>query len=377
MSEPGCESITVQFGLHGNDVEFLLEGWSGPEEGFRWAVGPQSALRLPHRMGTDDVLLTISATPARTATRPGQTVLVNVNDRLVGRLMLYGPGEHAIVLRHTWLCRDRENVIRFLFGHSFNSRELDPREERELAVSFHQLRLEHTNLEVFAAPEVLPAPAVDQWSQPALRELAERFESLGQNCEFGMWQRRCEAEPLGLLRFASARINNVLIGVRTNFLAIDEPGQLTMSSGRPGGEYMGHHDFYELDYHTFRYEGQVDLNSFFPKEPARLRYLARELMAQITCAERIFVIQRGNPQLTQEEVIPLLLAMRERNSQVALLYVTALGSEFASLRGRVERCATGLFHGYLERLAPAEHAYDCDVEGWLRICSTVAAALPG
>jgi hypothetical protein len=191
-----------------------------------------------------------------------------------------------------------------------------------------------------------------------------------------MWQRRCGAEPLGLLRFASARLNNVLSGVRSDFVAIDDQARLTMKCGQPGGEYMGHHDFYELDYHTFRYEGQLDLSSFFPNEPARLRYLARELMEQITCAERTFVIQRGNPQLTQEEVIPLLLAMRARNPQVTLLYVTALGGEFASLRGRVERCAPGLFHGYLERLAPAEHAYDCDVEGWLRICSAVAAALP-
>ena len=376
MSESGCEAITVQFGLLGNDVEYLLEGWSTAEEGFRWAVGSQSALRLPPFKGAGDVLLTISTTPARTGARPTQLVLTHLNDLLVGHLTLHGPGQHAILLRHTWLSRDRENVIRFLFGHSFGSRELDPREERELAVSFQQLRLEQTNLALWMAPELLPAPPIDQWDQPALRELAERFESLGQNCEFGMWQRRCEAEPLGLLRFASARLNNVLSGVRTDFLAIDDPGRLTMNCGRPGGEYMGHHDLYELDYHTFRYEGQLDLNSFFPKEPARLRYLARELMALIASAERIFVIQRGNPQLTQEEVIPLLLAMRERNPKVTLVYVTALGSDFPSLRGRVERCAPGLFHGYLERLAPSEHAYDCDVEGWLRICSAVAAAVP-
>jgi hypothetical protein len=41
MSESGYEAITAQFGLQGSDVEFLLEGWSTPEEGFRWAVGSQ------------------------------------------------------------------------------------------------------------------------------------------------------------------------------------------------------------------------------------------------------------------------------------------------------------------------------------------------
>jgi len=35
------------------------------------------------------------------------------------------------------------------------------------------------------------------------QELMYRFESLGDNCEFGLVQRRCGAEPLGLFRFAS------------------------------------------------------------------------------------------------------------------------------------------------------------------------------
>src|SRR5216683_6255225 len=35
------------------------------------------------------------------------------------------------------------------------------------------------------------------------RELMYRFASLGDNCEFGLVQRRCGAEPLGLFRFAT------------------------------------------------------------------------------------------------------------------------------------------------------------------------------
>jgi hypothetical protein len=376
MSTQGFGAVSVKFGLSGNDAEVLLDGWSGPEEGFRWAEGYECALRLPPRPLAPDLLMTLWLTPARTAAKPIQTVQVRVNDSWVGCLTVHGPGEHAIPLPRSFLHETRENIVRFLFSHAFAPGELDPRETRELALAFHELRLEEARLELLSAPQLLAETAADQPSPAALKMLAERFTSVGQNCEFGMWQRRCEAEPLGLLRFASARLNNVLNGVRTNFLGIDDPGQLSMKCTGPGGEYMGHHDLYELDYHTFRYEGQFDVEPFARREPARLRFLARDLMDQIARAEKIFVIQRGNPQLTLEEVIPLLRAMRDRNPRVIMLYVTALGPQFPSLQGRVERCAPGLFHGYLQRLAPAEHAYDCDFEGWLKICSTVAASVP-
>src|SRR5436305_104536 len=37
---------------------------------------------------------------------------------------------------------------------------------------------------------------------PSFHDLATRFESLGDNCEFGILQRLEGAEPLGLLRWA-------------------------------------------------------------------------------------------------------------------------------------------------------------------------------
>jgi hypothetical protein len=368
---------SIRFGLGGNDAELLSDGWSGPEEGFRWAHGSECSLRLPPLSLAPNVLMTLCSTPARTDARPIQTVEVRFNDSFVGRLIAHGPCEHAVSLPQSVLREDQENIVRFLFAHAFAPGELDPRETRELSLAFEELRLEEAQLELLPAPQLLPETTSARTEPAALKVLAERFASIGQNCEFGMWQRRCEAEPLGLLRFASARLNNVLKGVRSNFLGIDDPTRLSMNSTGPGGEYMGHHDLYELDYHTFRYEGQFDVEPFARREPARLRFLARDLMDQISCAEKIFVVQRGNPQLTLAEVIPVLRAMRERNPGVVMLYVTALGPQFPALHGRVERCAPGLFHGYLQRLAPAERAYDCDFEGWLRICSTVAASLPG
>jgi hypothetical protein len=74
--------------------------------------------------------------------------------------------------------------------------------------------------------------------------------------------------------------------------------------------------------------------------------------------------------------MPLFLALRARNPEAQLLYVTGLGGANPALAGRVEQTAPGLFHGYLARLAPSENAYDLDFDGWLKLCAAVDLAVP-
>ncbi len=53
-------------------------------------------------------------------------------------------------------------------------------------------------------PIAVNLAAVSAVEQITLQDLMLQFESLGQNCEFGLVQRRAGADPLGLLRFDSA-----------------------------------------------------------------------------------------------------------------------------------------------------------------------------
>ena len=55
------------------------------------------------------------------------------------------------------------------------------------------------------------------------RDLMLRFESLGQNCEFGLVQRRCGSEPLGLLRFASTPLPHLLAAFEGGFEGLGGP----------------------------------------------------------------------------------------------------------------------------------------------------------
>ena len=63
-----------------------------------------------------------------------------------------------------------------------------------------------------ATPVMQAAPAMED------RELVLHFESIGDNCELGLVQRRAGAEPLGLLRFAGAPLRSFLRALAADLL---------------------------------------------------------------------------------------------------------------------------------------------------------------
>ena len=368
-------AFALPFGTPAADVPHLLEGWSGPEGTFRWAIGPECGLRLPV-LRREDYFLTLTLAPVPLPKRPAQQITLVVNDTIARRFAVAATGEYSIYLPKELLRKGQDNTLRFLFGYFASPGELATSEDRPLTVAFHRLSLDAANFEPFARSSLLPlAPAEPERTPEELQQIAERFQSLGQNCEFGLWQRRCNAEPLGLLRFASIHMEHLLHGLRTDFAGVDDPSLLKIEPNKADGEFMGHHAYYGLDYHTGKSAAKTKLSKFTKEEPERLGYLARMLLEQIDTAERIFVAHRFDL-LNDENVMPLFLALRARNPEAQLLYVTGLGGANPALAGRVEQTAPGLFHGYLARLAPSENAYDLDFDGWLKLCAAVDLAVP-
>jgi hypothetical protein len=371
-TELRVDSLVIDFGLGGTESPHLLGGWSGPEVGHRWAIGGESALRVPPLYGSRDVLLTLMAigVPLEGTI---QRIAISINGNFVSDVQLLGPFECAVVIRRRLMRLDRENIIRFFYRHSAEPGQLSPKETRRLAVAFKRIKLEPVYFQAYAEPRFLPKPTLPH-SAESLLALGKQFQSLGQNCEFGLVQRRLGAEPMGLLRFASISLDKLLVGVQSQFAGIDSPELLKMELTAPGGEYMIRHQTYGLDYHTFYKEGQIDPATLLGREPMRLRLLARLLLEEIQTAYRAFVVQRADPPLTLQQVLPLYQALRRHNPDVRLLFVVPLGVEYSSLVGRVQRLAAGLFQGYVRRLAPGDNAHDLDLSPWIQVCATVAAA---
>ena len=129
-------------------------------------------------------------------------------------------------------------------------------------------------------------------------EIALKFESLGENCEFGLFQRRCDAEPLGLLRFSSTFMRNLIRGIDSGFDGLGAIEDIDPRlEGTPRKEYMIHEKKFGLVYHTFVYEGQRSVWLMREQESARLKFLRRKFMEELEVSDKIFVYKFARQRL--------------------------------------------------------------------------------
>jgi hypothetical protein len=196
-----------------------------------------------------------------------------------------------------------------------------------------------------------------------------QFESLGENCEFGLFQRRCDAEPLGLLRFSSTFMRNLIRGIDNGFEGLGEIEDIEPRlEGGAQKEYMIHEKKFHLVYHTFVYEGQRSVWLMREQESARLKFLRRKFMEELESAGKIFVYKFAGVSL--EEILPLHMALNRYGSAILLWVVPAERNRPA---GSVEVVMPGLLKGYIDRFAPEDNAHDFSFNGWLVLCANASA----
>jgi capsular polysaccharide biosynthesis protein len=214
-----------------------------------------------------------------------------------------------------------------------------------------------------------------------LDRLVARFESLGDNCEFGLVQRRAGAEPLGLLRFAGlpgdARLEALVAAIECGFEGLGDPDSIEITVGGPTGggdpEYLVRESRFQLFYHTFLRQTDMDEVSLRKSEAIRLRFLRRKLLADLASAEKIFIWKCNDP-VEQPRVQRLLAALR-RYGPATLLWVCA-AAQVAGKVGSVEQLVPGLLRGVIDRFAPYDHVNDIRHDTWHAICAN-ALRLPG
>jgi hypothetical protein len=85
--------------------------------------------------------------------------------------------------------------------------------------------------------------------------------------------------------------------------------------------------------------------------------------------DKIFVYKRNAP-VTDEEVLPLLMALRRRGDNTLLWVVPTERNRPA---GSVEVMMPGLLKGYMDRFAPEDDAYDFSFENWMKVCANALA----
>jgi hypothetical protein len=195
-------------------------------------------------------------------------------------------------------------------------------------------------------------------------DLMLEFESLGQNCEFGLVQRQCKAEPLSLLRFSSTPLPQLLTALDQRFEGMGDVKSLDVHLSPNGREYMVQDERFGFLYHAWVKAGEMTAAELQRRESRRLPFLIRKLLEDLEEGRKTFVF-KGMSSLPEEEVYPLAAAIRRYGPNTLLLVNLA---DDQHLAGSVEARAPGFFVGYVDRFAPTADAGDVGLQHWIQIC---------
>ena len=196
---------------------------------------------------------------------------------------------------------------------------------------------------------------------PPDQQIVTAFESLGDNCELGIVQRRLGVEPLGLLRFAGMRLPQLVRGLQERFDGINDPAQLSIRT--LGTEFMIGVGRYRYQYHSGVHVGQGTPEDVLAAQITKLAYQRRALMECMEDAEKLFVFRQNEP-VSQDEIEAMVAEVR-RYGPCSLLWVVE--HDEGHEPGTVVMVADGLMKGFIERLASRENAASPSVEAWLLV----------
>jgi Flp pilus assembly protein TadD len=239
-------------------------------------------------------------------------------------------------------------------------------------VGHRQVMLVLGELGRFVEAEALARPAaLRQTGDSALARLMLEFESLGENCEFGVVQRYFGADPLGLLRFTAIPPALLTTALRERFAGVGLPENTTLSIHK--NEYLAGDTRYHMAMHTFIRAGNEDRQKRFANICRRLVFLRDKLIGDLELAEKHFVYG-SRLRLSDDDIRSLWQAMRTYGKN-RLLFVHP--SEAGETPGTTRRLEDDLIVGCIDQLSVEAPSFDL----WLQLCRQAhdcwSAAAPG
>jgi capsular polysaccharide biosynthesis protein len=224
-----------------------------------------------------------------------------------------------------------------------------------------------------------PVPVSDGRTSMSLDDLLLKFESLGDNCTFGLVQRRAGAEPLGLLRFAGMQVTHgdrvelLAAALEKGFDGLGSPETISVElDGGVGSsrEFVIRDSVYQLVYHTFLNPELIDAEALRQREVRRLGFLRRKLLDDLAAGEKIWVWT--SPDTTrQDQLLPLLRVLRRRGPN-RLLWVVA--ADEAHPPGTIEQIDRDFIKGRIAWLSSYNAAGDFHAPSWMEVCQRAYAA---
>ena len=202
---------------------------------------------------------------------------------------------------------------------------------------------------------------------PSGRLLA-RFESLGDNCEFGLLQRHHGVESLGLFRLSAAPLQGVVECLQNKLAEMSEPADLNVWLAYD--EYVVQFRRYKINYHTLIYAKDMSMEAFLARELKKLSFVVRAMRETLEDGEKIFLVKQNEP-APLEQIEALVAALRGFNARTQLLWVVPAASPETA--NAVRRAGPGLLIGEIEAFAPYERAELPEApRSWIAVCRHAA-----
>lgn len=228
-------------------------------------------------------------------------------------------------------------------------------------------------------PQHRPRPVeVPRVHDEAIRTLMLGFESVGNDCEFGMVQRRFGAEPLGLLRWNNVGLGNLLEALAAGFDGMGDPEHTELWFAGDGSETFIRDKRWDLHIHTFMSRSEVDPEVFFPKACRRVGFLREKFLADLRAGEKVFVFK-------SKEISPD--AMRQLHAafkgigKVRVLCVKPANDDpshsvLCGRGGEVFEMADGLYVGFISHLGAVDGRWNIAFDDWIAVCRAIDRAPP-
>ncbi len=366
------ERYIVNFGQQDSEADPILAGWDPPFGDLRWARGRRTTLTLPRPEADGALVLLVTIEPFLFPPLVRhQTLRVQANGVTV-RMM-------RLLRRTSFACRLGPDVlgdnqtIELIFEHPDIIRPdmiSNSTDSRFYSIGFVSLALLEAPREKPAAPPpaaLKPAmPVPPPLASLSDGELLGYFSSLGDNCEFGLKQRRAGIEPMDLLRFSGIYLQKLLDGIASGFDAMEDCEQIDLLLFEQGGrkEYVTRVRRYTLETHTGVFENEMPPARLLSREMKKFKILRRLFLADLAQGNRIF-LYKCNDLDASSDLSPLFRELRNWGDASLLVVVRA---DARHPQGTVETIEPGFMRGYLDRFNAYSDASAASSPLWIDVC---------
>lgn len=207
---------------------------------------------------------------------------------------------------------------------------------------------------------------------PAARQILLDFESLGQDCEFGLVQRHFGAEPLGLFRWTFTTPVRLQQALDQSLEGLGEAKQTSISLW-DDYEYKISDSVWNFNFHTWISRHEADRDDVYRKMCRRIGFLKGKFLEDLSLGRKTFVLKSFD---TGPDEVRALLAALRTFGPAHILWVRSLEMDtlLAQRRrsGELEEVEPGLYAGYISNFGNRPSGpWQIDFQGWVDLCRKV------